>query len=135
MLGTLSDPYADANTNPWSLDSASWPEVEYLDVYNYLISTPSPYTKKEMKAYKSLEGYKYFVDGWVGNVLVQHDTASALSKASGVAVVIVSVRHSQKLSLTPVKPWIAAEMSGTVLCAHCTCMSGLSLVPRSIFLA
>ena len=94
MLGTLSDPYADVNTNPWSLDSASWPEVEYLDMYNYLISTPSPYTKKEMKAYKSLEGYKYFVDGWVGNVLVQHDTASALSEALGVAVVIVSVRHS-----------------------------------------
>ena len=78
-----------------------------------------------MKAYKSLEGYKYFVDSWVENVLVQHDTTSALSEAPGVAVVTASVRHSQKLSLTPVKPWIAAEMSGTVLCAHCTCMSGL----------
>ena len=78
-----------------------------------------------MKAYKTLEGYKYFVDGWVGNVLVQHDTTSALSEASGVAVVIASVRHTQKLSLTPVNPWIAAKMSGTVLCAHCICMFGL----------
>ena len=35
------------------------------------------------------------------------------------------VRHSQRLSASPLKAWIAAEMLGTILCAHCTCMAGL----------
>ena len=43
-----------------------------------------------------------------------------------VAVVIASVRHSQKLSATPVKPWIAAMHNGKLVCAYCTrCMAGL----------
>ena len=122
MIGVLCDPYAKKNPAPWSTESTTWPEVEYPDVYNYLVSTPSPYTKQEMKAYKSLEGYKYFVDGWVAKVLVQHGTTTS---GSDFAVVIARVRHSQKLSDTPVKPWIAALQNGTVLCAHCTCMAGL----------
>ena len=35
------------------------------------------------------------------------------------------VRHSQQVSATPVKPWVAAEKSGTIICTHCTCMAGL----------
>ena len=35
------------------------------------------------------------------------------------------VRHSQQVSATPVKPWVAAENGETIICAHCTCMAGL----------
>ena len=35
------------------------------------------------------------------------------------------VRHSQRISTTPVKQWVAAEKGGTIICAHCTCMAGL----------
>ena len=35
------------------------------------------------------------------------------------------VRHSQQVPATPVKPWVAAEKSGTIICAHCTRMAGL----------
>ena len=32
--------------------------------------------------------------------------------------------HSQYHKAT-IRPWVAAEQSGTIICAHCTCMAGL----------
>ena len=54
-----------------SYDNASiYPEVTYPDIYNYLISAPPPYTGDQLKAYKGLEAYIYFKDGWVRSLLV-----------------------------------------------------------------
>ena len=87
MIGVLCDPYAKKNQAPWSTESTTWPEVEYPDVYNYLaVLAHTPI--QEMKAYKSLEGYKYYVDGWVAKVLVSHGTTTS---GSDVAVVIARV--------------------------------------------
>ena len=35
------------------------------------------------------------------------------------------VKHSQSLSLTPLKVWLVITVDGEVLCGHCTCMAGL----------
>ena len=136
LLGpAMSDPYATmprcsaASNNQWSTSSTLWPKVEYPDIYNYLVNTPSPHTKDELKAYKSMEGDKYFVDGWVSQVLVhQVRRCSGEGASKQVSVVSASVKHSQRLSDAPLKPWVAAEMTGTVICAHCTCMAGLGEV-------
>lgn len=37
----------------------------------------------------------------------------------------VQVKHSRRMNEPPLKPWIAAEKTGTVSTAHCTCMAGL----------
>ena len=72
----MDDPYATmpgtrlGASNMWKLDCKLWPKVEYPDIYNYLINTPSPYMKEQLKTYKSLEGYNYFIDGWVSKILV-----------------------------------------------------------------
>jgi hypothetical protein len=41
------------------------PPVEYYDVQNYLLFTPRPHTKEDLKAYKRLEAYSQFVHGLV----------------------------------------------------------------------
>ena len=40
------------------------PEVTYPDIVNYLVYTQSAYTLAELKAYKSLQGYNYFISGF-----------------------------------------------------------------------
>ena len=37
----------------------------------------------------------------------------------------MQVNHSQRLSDKPLTPWVIAEPSGKILCAHCDCMVGL----------
>ena len=73
-----------------------------------------------MKAYKSFEGYRQFVDGWVSNVKVIQ-----IPPRSNSCLIMAGVKHSQRFSLSPVKAWIGSEKNGVVLCARCNCMAGL----------
>ena len=58
----LTDPYALPET-AWSDDITKWPNVEFGDIYNYLIDSKGCYTKESLKAYKSLEAYNYYASG------------------------------------------------------------------------
>lgn len=41
------------------------PEFTAHDLYHYVINGISPYTGADLKAYKSLDAYQFFVAGWV----------------------------------------------------------------------
>ena len=64
---TLPDPYG-ITEDLWLDDVTKWPSVEFGDLYTYLIDTKGPFTKEKLKAYKSLEAYSYFHDGYVRTV-------------------------------------------------------------------
>ena len=52
----------------WKDNVKLLPDTTWDDIYNYLINTPSLYTNKTLKAYKSLEAYNFFVSGHVHDV-------------------------------------------------------------------
>ena len=53
------------------------PDLCFADIFNYLINTPSDYIKENLKAYKSLEAYNFFVCGHVHDVLYHPITSDS----------------------------------------------------------
>ena len=41
------------------------PDLDFGDIWIYLVNNPSPYTAAEMKCYKATDSHKYAVSGWV----------------------------------------------------------------------
>ena len=59
----LPDPFA--LDGDWSDGISNLPDLSWRDVTEYLLDTPSVFTKESIKAYKSLEAYNYFTWGHV----------------------------------------------------------------------
>ena len=117
-LGGIDDPYLEEPSvvgENWT----SWPSVEYPDIYNYLIQTPSLYTGESLMAHKSLEAYNYHANGCIDKVKVVKIT----KMIEPHYMVTAAVRHSQKLTIPPAKPWVTVKQNGTVVCAHYSCMA------------
>ena len=49
-------------------DVSHWPNVEHNDIFHYLVYTTSFISAQEMRAYKSLQSYDFFISGWVQDV-------------------------------------------------------------------
>ena len=64
-----SDPYS-VSANFFAQSMAKWPEIEFPDIVNYLLFSTSNFRKEQVKAYKSLQAYQYFVAGWVRSIFV-----------------------------------------------------------------
>ena len=45
----------------WRSDVKLMPDVSWGDMYNYLVNSPSEYTQDNLKAYKSLGAFNFFM--------------------------------------------------------------------------
>ena len=61
------DPYK-VPAQSMSKDFKILPSISYPDIVNYLIFNPSPFTKEDFKAYKGLDAYKQYTDGYVREI-------------------------------------------------------------------
>ncbi|KAK7889045.1 hypothetical protein WMY93_024605 [Mugilogobius chulae] len=95
------------------------PDLRYPDIYNFLINFPSCYSGDSLKAYKSLEGYKWTQSGFVTNIQLWN------LQAKNIYIITGRVHHSQRLNDPQLKPWVVARKDGVVLGAHCNCTAGL----------
>lgn len=68
----------------------SWPDLCYPDIVNYVVYCQSAYTLAELKAYKSLQAYNYYIRGLVP------DVAHVVLKEK--SVFLAKVNHSQIMS-------------------------------------
>ncbi|WAR23894.1 ING2-like protein, partial [Mya arenaria] len=113
------DPYEATFVKGFSDDKSLLPTISYPDIVNYLIFTPSPYSKDDLKAYKSLNCYVQAQCGWVSEVK---------AAVVGDRHVIGKVLHSMRLKEKPLNPWLISEKNGSILASHCDCMAGLGEV-------
>ena len=102
LVGCPEDPYCrlertGSQCSKSQVEWMEWPSVAYADIYNYLINTVSEYTHEMLKAYKSMDGYNFFVNGWVSGILV------TLIEGSHKYLFTATVKHSQTLSAPPLK--------------------------------
>ncbi|XP_051158523.1 uncharacterized protein LOC127279907 [Leptopilina boulardi] len=113
------DPYAIKESD-LSANLKELVPIEVVDLYRYLLSTRSCYTEDEVKAFKSLEAFKFLVAGFVQKIL--------FIKINDKYVVRGEVKHSQRMNASNLQVWIKIFSSGTISTAHCTCMAGLGEV-------
>ena len=52
-----------------SEDVVDCPSMEYPDIVNYLVLQTSRITGQQMKTYKSMDTYNFFISGWVNTIL------------------------------------------------------------------
>ena len=78
------------NFDTTDTDVTKWPDISFADIFCYLINYLSQYFQGSLKAYKSLEAYKYVISGLVFNVQVKSIGENCL--------VVARVRYGQSQS-------------------------------------
>ena len=105
----------------WGNDVLMLPDITWADIFNYFIEYPSLFSRESLKAYKSLEGYNFFISGHVQDVF-SHQIEEKSKFCFIKSEVLPSQRQGVKQKLY--KVWIAVNKSeGWILTANCTCMA------------
>ena len=113
----LPDPY-EIPDSLWSEDLTKWPNLEFGDIYSYLIDSKGRYTKESLKAYKSLQAYNYFINGHVCTVFHLDVVLMKLN------VLKARLNPSQKVPDKNHEARVVVAKDGSVVTAHCKCMAG-----------
>ena len=115
----LPDPYS-LSKEQWTNNAKLWPDIGYPDIYNDSVDGVNLYTKKELKKYKSLDGYDYFFRKHVQPVFF-HDPEIEDYVYLLADVLPSQIQGGQK---DVYHAYLISHMDGCIHTAHCTCMAG-----------
>ena len=113
----LSMPKEFNDIKEWKDDMRSWPNILYGDIYNYLLHSKAV-DGEEMKNFKSLQSYNYFMSGNVHEILHYVSGDKIYMKAE--------VRASQTANKVN-NAYIICSKDGVIEMGWCTCMAGQGL--------
>ena len=115
--------------NPETLDGTGdislLPNIDHFDIYNYLIQFKDQYFHKQLKAFKSLDGYQLYNAGYVEKVELVTDVG-----IENYCVIKFLVKPKQRkedpINKTPFyKGWIILDSSEPrIHNAYCACKGG-----------
>ena len=77
--------------------------------------------KESLKAFKGLDDYRPYSDGWISCVTTIGGNPSILC-------------HSQSLSATPLRSGVGVKKDRCIIMAHCTCMAGIGSHVAGLYL-
>ena len=100
----IQNPYETWNAPSWSYKPTAWPEIEFGDLWTYLVEKPGLFTEAKMKAYKSLEAHEYFVSRKVGVIYSRE-----VKEKTGIFILKAEVRPGQAESQNSYLAWIVAK--------------------------
>ncbi|XP_032446002.1 uncharacterized protein LOC116737116 [Xiphophorus hellerii] len=95
------------------------PGLCYPDIFMFLIEVPG-YSAGALKAYKSLDAYRFFLRGWVRSLM--------LCTRKDKFIITSKVIQFEGLTENPHPVWTIIEPSGLVVSGHCTCMTSADVV-------
>ena len=99
-----------------------WPTVLYPDIYNYLMFNPAELASTDLNDYKSCKANSYYKCGWLQQLYYNE-----IGEDSQYCILKSECRKSEKINDPFHKLWVIFnKKSAKVMCAHCTCMAGLS---------
>lgn len=118
----LPDPYYQVPAEEWKSDLSFLPNVTFPDIYVYFVLRSGLYKNEEMKVYKSLDAYNYFLSGFVQELKTARLSTSTTKLVCMKANVLPSQRVGQKSQ--PYVSWVLCKDTGEVVTGHCSCMAG-----------
>ena len=104
----------------WDYDVSKWPNIQWPDIYLYLVEKPSVYTREKLRAYKSMDAYDYAICGHVQEVRYK-DTDEEFCVL--MSEILPSQRQGQKTTMY--EAWVIInKLENYIHTANCTCMAG-----------
>lgn len=93
----------DKSCNDPIVQGETWMDVEFGEIYCYLVDSPGQFTWETLKAYRSLEAYNFFHSGWVYTVYYSN------LDCNDKCFLKAKVNRSQALSEKPHEAWVCKK--------------------------